>query len=75
MIPAAGRPTGPIVWDLAESVKQYEAWGQNIKFERPNTCLNCGREGTLVVHEKGAVSVSACLHAESAAGDVGVPRK
>lgn len=63
MIPAAGRPTGPIVWDLAESVKQYEAWGQNIKFERPNTCLNCGREGTLVVHEKRRrkrVGVLAC---------------
>jgi hypothetical protein len=52
LITAAGRPTGPIVWDLLESVKQYEAWGQDIEFERPKTCRYCGRDGTLVVHEK-----------------------
>jgi len=48
--PAGGRPTGPIVWDLEEGVKQCEAWGENIPWYRPERCPGCGASGTLVGH-------------------------
>lgn len=52
MVPVADRPTGPIVWNLSEGVKQYEAWGAEIPFWRPESCPACGRVGTLVGHGK-----------------------
>ncbi len=50
MVPVAGRPTGPIVWDLLEGVNQHRAWGEEIPYWRPEICPGCGRAGTLVGH-------------------------
>ncbi len=62
MVPAAGRPTEPIVWDLEEGVKQWGPWGWNIPWYRPEKCPRCGAAGTLVGHglrmrKKTAVAV------------------
>lgn len=37
--------------DLAEGVKQCEAWGWNIEWYRPESCPRCGVGGTLVWHD------------------------
>jgi hypothetical protein len=48
--PVVGRPTGPIVWDLLETVNQHRAWGVNLPVWKPEVCSACDREGTLVGH-------------------------
>lgn len=47
----AGRPTGPIVWDLALEIKQYKALGRKIPIWRPKVCPACGEPETLVAHD------------------------
>ncbi len=49
MIPAAGRPTGPIVWELPEEVKTW-APGRRRELYRLLACFRCGRLATLVGH-------------------------